>query len=75
MLGVVLERLNFTDAVDVDQVHRDEVVGSHGLGVEHGQWRFFDRGACRTPNVDHGETVLNQAFGFVWDEITHALRA
>src|SRR5262249_7300309 len=73
--GAPAKRVDLAGPIAIAEVGRDEVLGADGAGVAHRERRLLDRTADRLPDVDDGESTLEQPLGLVAEQITDALWA
>ena len=69
MLRVIEETVDFAHTVAVDEINRHDILCPQAAGVAQRERRTFDRAANRAPDVDFGEAILEQAIGFLRQQI------
>src|SRR6266851_6423530 len=60
MFRVVGEAVGFAHPLAIDQITGHDILRTQAAGIAQRERRTFDRAANRTPDVDLGETILEQ---------------
>ena len=74
MLRVMEETIDFAHTIAIDQINRHDIFCPQAAGVAQRERRTCDRAANRTPDVDFGEAILQQAISFLRQKIADAAR-
>jgi len=74
VIRVVADAIGLAHAVRIATLGADQVLRSEAAGVGDGEGIGLDRLIRRAPHLDDREAPLQQGFGFVGQQIAHALR-
>src|SRR5216684_3529196 len=72
MVRVVEETVDFAHTLAIDKINRHDILCPQAAAVAQRERRTFDRAANRSPDVDFGEAILEQAISLLRQKIADA---